>query len=140
MEQAASTYDYKMRCMSLDRKLSVEGPGRLFRLGGGGGGGGSGIYPFSGDLKGADSFESLPCGYKYSTSSAKSDISEEPSYYSAQEDNLSTEFKPVWVPKGFFSPLTSSTLPRASKQWQPVRAPGQGNREAPFTKVTIRED
>lgn len=126
MEQAASTYDFKTRCMSLDRRFSSEGPGRLFKSSGI-----SGVYSYTSDLKQADSFESLPCGYKYSTSSAKSDISEEPSYFSAQEDN--SEFKPVWVPKNFYS--ASTTLPRTPK-WQPVRAPGQNRETQSFTKVT----
>ncbi|XP_074602730.1 uncharacterized protein LOC141856343 isoform X2 [Brevipalpus obovatus] len=99
---ASSTTSAKARSMSLERKVLPTVPPKPFRL--------NQVANNNNNLKPTDSYESLPCGYRYSSPSSHSDMSE--SYLSTQEEG---DFKPIWSPKG------SNSEPRP--RWRPVRAP-----------------
>lgn len=97
------------------RSVSLERPGRQlpavppkpFRV--------SQLAGNSNNIRPADSYESLPCGYRYSSASSRSDVSE--SYVSAQEEG---EFKPVWSPKG--------SIAGPKPRWKPVRPPSSNSK------------
>lgn len=78
-------------------------------------------------IKPADSYESLPYGYRYSSASSRSDISES-CYTSNQEDlELKPILSPVWSPKGSQKP---------KPRWRPVKPPSSSNSKVIISSIS----